>query len=151
MGKLLSDNVEPNKNVRSVCLASRSTVRVSGGLKNSWGRVVGRHSSVIFLSCYSHQTALNNQSLFAEIRIGLHWNVAQHSASDKISQNTGKEGFLVFTAQPNVCRQSRSFVYFYGLGLFLLFRKRCDIFGSLSFWLFLQNTVDLAWMKLVHL
>lgn len=64
-------STELNRNVRFVCLASRSTVRVSGGLKSSWGRVVGRHSSVTFLSCYSHQTAFNNQSLFAEIRIGL--------------------------------------------------------------------------------
>lgn len=65
---LLSAAVESRRNARSVCLASRSTVRVSGGLKCSWGTVVGRHSSATFLSCYSHQTALNNQSLFAEIR-----------------------------------------------------------------------------------
>lgn len=71
--------VELSRNVRSVCLASRSTVRVSGGLKSSRGRVVGRHSSVTFLSCYSQQTAFNNQSLFAEIRIGLGWNAAEHS------------------------------------------------------------------------
>lgn len=92
-------DVELNRNVRSVCLASRSTVRVSGGLKSSWGRVVGRHSSVTFLSCYSHQTAFNNQSLFAEIRIGLDWNAAEHSAPDKISQNTGcmrEAVFLMF-------------------------------------------------------
>lgn len=31
----LSADVELNRNVRSVCLASRSTVRVSGGLKSS--------------------------------------------------------------------------------------------------------------------
>lgn len=62
---------ESNRNVRSVCLASRGTVRVSGGLKSSWGRVVGRHSSVTFLSCYSHQTPFSSQSPFAAIRIGL--------------------------------------------------------------------------------
>lgn len=97
LADLLSADVELNRNVPSVCVASCSTVRVSGGLKSSWGRVVRRHSSVTFLSCYSHQTALNNQSLFAEIRIGLHWNAAEHLAPDKISQNTDAwEFFFLF-------------------------------------------------------
>lgn len=39
-----------------------------------------------FLSCYSHQAALNNQSLFAEIRIGLRWNAAEPSVPEKISK-----------------------------------------------------------------
>lgn len=64
------------------CLVSRSTVRVWGGLKSSWGRAVGRHSPVTFLSCFRRQTPLGNQSLFAEIRIGLDWNAAQHSCED---------------------------------------------------------------------
>lgn len=106
LADLLSANVELNRNVPSVCVASCSTVRVSGGLKSSWGRVVRRHSSVTFLSCYSHQTALNNQSLFAEIRIGLHWNAAEHLAPDKISQNTDAwEFFFIFTVWPKVCGQ----------------------------------------------
>lgn len=86
-----SVDAELNRNVRSVCLASRGTVRVSGGLKSSWGRAVGRHSSMTFLSCYSHQTPFSNQSLFAEIPIGLDWNAAAHSAHDKISQNSAAE------------------------------------------------------------
>lgn len=89
-------DVELNRNVRSVCLASRSTVRLSGGLKSSWGRAVGRHSSATFLYCYSHQTAFNNQSLFAEIRIGLDRNAAQHSAPDKISLNAAAQEIVLW-------------------------------------------------------
>lgn len=74
-------------NVRSVCLASRSPVRVPAGLKSSCGRAVGRHSSVTFLSCYSHQAARNKQPLFAGIGIGLRWNAAEPSAPEKVSKH----------------------------------------------------------------
>lgn len=92
----------------SLCLASCGIVRVSGGLKSSWGRAVGQHSSMTLLSCYSHQTAFNNLSLFAEIQIGLHWNAATHSAPDKILQNTVTEDsvswfFLTYGTEKGQC------------------------------------------------
>lgn len=85
MGTGQRDDVNADRNVHRVCLASRGPVRESVRRINERWRQSGRTA---FLPDFPllFQPSLNNQSLFAEIGIGSAWNAAEASVPEKISE-----------------------------------------------------------------